>query len=335
MKFLGIDIGGTKIEVALVSFSGRSGTGSFRAGFGTPPLFGQIVAQRRAPTHRIYGYENAVCTIEDLSLAICRDQAMGINDINGIGISLPGTVHPGSRQMLMGNTAMFIGKDIVSDIRTKLKTDKPVACDNDANCFAYAEAMCGAGVAYQTDTGVSGLAQTAIGVILGTGVGGGIVINGSVARGKYGGAGEIGHTELFTHGHPCYCGRNGCAEQYLSGPAMEAAFSNRLYSQIPKRPSTAEIFALAEKLDPIAIAVVKQYQRHLAKFLANLTRIFDPHYFVLGGGMSNPPVILDGLAGRIHDTAFVPRSDPRVYRHCLGDSAGVIGCVLMVLRRAD
>lgn len=335
MKYIGIDIGGTKIEVALLEFSGENQKGDFRVGIGKEDLFGRILAGKRAPTQRHRGYEFALDTIETLVRDVCREQQAALNEIQGMGISMPGTVHPGTLQMLQGNTAIFVGQDLLADLGQRLKIDAPVACENDANCFAFAEAVCGAGVAYEEETGISVPDQVAVGLILGTGVGGGVVINGRMIRGRFGGAGEVGHIELFTSGHPCYCGKEGCVEQYLSGPALEAAFVNRIYSQVPKRPSAKEVFELAKRMDPMAIAVVKQYQRHLVKFLANLTSVFDPDYFVLGGGMSNPAAIYEGLEETLANRTFVPESAPRVYRHQLGDSAGVIGCVLPVLNRED
>lgn len=135
---------------------------------------------------------------------------------------------------------------------------------------------------YKRETGKEISSHIGIGIILGTGVGGGIVVDGKIFQGRNGGAGEVGHSIFKTGGHPCYCGRDGCVEQYLSGPAIEASFVSRMYSQIEKLPTTKEVFELARNLDPIAIAVVSRYQKDLRKFLLNLTNIFDPDYFVLG-----------------------------------------------------
>jgi fructokinase len=175
--------------------------------------------------------------------------------------------------------------------------------------------------------------QVSIGLILGSGFGGGVIVNGRAVTGRRGGAGEVGHMTLYADGYPCYCGRAGCAEQYLCGPALEAALNNRIYSQIEKRPSAAEIFKLYQAQDPIALAVVKRYKRDLAYFLGSLTCFLDPHYFVFGGGLSLQDVIYENLEVKIGENTYLPHDSIPVYKHKIGDSAGAIGAALVVLEQ--
>lgn len=118
-------------------------------------------------------------------------------------------------------------------------------------------------------------------------------------------------------------------EQYLSGPAIEAAFASRIYAQIKERPTAPEIFALAAAQDPIALAVVKQYKQQLAKFLASLTQFYDPSVIVLGGGLSLQDEVYVGLAELMEPYLFIKKDPPLLRKHALGDSAGVIGAALL------
>ena len=310
---IGLDIGGTKIEAALVDKQTKS-----------------VIDRKRVPTERQKGYDQALFKIQDLVSSLMNDQ------VEGIGVGLPGSVHPMTKKMLTGNTALFVGRDLEKDllnIASNKNSHFSILFDNDANCFALAETYKGAGLSYYKETNTSPEKQNALGIILGTGCGSGIIIQGQIFSGKNGGAGEAGHTELITGGAPCYCGRSGCAEQYLSGPALEAAFNNRLYSQIEKRPSAKEVFELYRQEDPIAIAIVKQYKQHLAKFIGNLNNILDLDYFVLGGGMSLADEIYEGLEELASRHSFIPGLRPRIYKHGLSDGAGSLGAALLHLKK--
>ncbi|MBI2605305.1 MAG: ROK family protein [Deltaproteobacteria bacterium] len=348
MYILGLDIGGTKTEAALSKTCPGDGKKT-TARRGTPPLTLtlpdvastklSIFARKRIPTTRRAGFATIVTQLTELCSELLAHEKIGAKDLSAIGIGLPGSVDPVSGKMLFGNTIALAGKDLARELASGLKlarsarTACKIVCENDANCFALAEALCGAGAEF-AEKSKKPIAETmGVGVILGTGVGGGIVIGGRILRGRQGGAGEIGHTELYTNGHACYCGRNGCAEGYLSGAGFEAHFASRIYSQIEKRPDAKGIFDLCRDGDPIASAVVQQYRRELAKFLGHLTNILDPDYFVLGGGMSNAPQIYEGLRARIQRHCFLPDTAPAVYRHALGDSSGVIGAALLAFQK--
>ena len=335
---IGIDVGGTKTECVLFSLleNGQTGHGVECLNLSLPDggnATAAILVRERIATQRTLPYPTLVEHIKDLIESVLKKGNINIQDILGIGIGLPGTIDPATQIMLNGNTKVFIGQNLAQDLKTALKASPKILIENDANLFALAEVLGGAGKLYTQETKIPGSDQIGIGIILGTGVGGGIVVRSQIVQGRHGGGGEIGHTNLINHGHPCYCGHAGCAEQYLSGPGIEAAFNQRLYSQIEKRPNAREIFELAEKKEPLAVAVVEQYKQYLTAFLAKLSNIFDPDYFVFGGGLSKQDLIYQGLEEALGKSTYVPQTKPRIYKHCLGDSAGVVGAAMLLLIR--
>lgn len=349
MFLLGYDIGGTKIEAALIGVGEEAGGGAgvksgastassdARATFEYQDAHGRtlpatVLARMRVPTERHLGYARLVEKIAQLAHDVCGTAQVSLPSVSSIGMGVPGAVSPLSGRMLNGNTMMLIGKDLRGDLMRALDFKGAIAAENDANCFALAEALCGAGLTHAKSAQLKTSQLTGIGIILGTGCGGGIVIQGRTVRGRRGGAGELGHTTLVPKGHACYCGRDGCAEQYLSGPGLEAAFLQRQYSQVQKFCSAREIFSMYEALDPVAVAVVKRYRRDLGQFLGNLVSVFDPDFFVLGGGISNQDVVYEGLSEEIARSTFLPDSRVPVYKNELGDSAGVVGAALIALR---
>lgn len=325
---VGLDIGGTKVEAVLFEIADGHSDDETCLNLISPEGNDIRLIQKksqRIPTNRGDGYPRLVERITELIKEVA-----GRNKFDGIGIGLPGTVDPHTLKMLNGNTGIFIGQDFAGDLRAGFG-DIKININNDANCFALAEALCGAGRTYTTETGIAGHEQVAIGVILGTGCGGGAIIKGEILTGRHGGGAEIGHSTLYYDGRPCYCERRGCAEQYLSGPGLEAAYATRMYSQIDKLPKAKDIFNMAANKEPAALAVVADYKKHLALFLSNLTNIFDPDYFVLGGGVSSQKQIYAGLEEALYDLTFVKESRPKIYKHALSDSAGVIGAAISVL----
>lgn len=343
MYFLGLDVGGTKIEAALFVWQELSESqlkvAGEAAGVGekTERLilvnnrshYLQRLATQRTPTERDKGYDHILKNMSELVKDVCSQAKVKLSDLAGIGIGLPGSVDPKSEMMVQGNTMAFAQRPLSADLKHQLGIQPDVFIDNDANCFALAESYCGAGRLYTEQTGIDITKQTSVGVILGTGCGGGIVIRGQILSGKNGSAGEIGHNSLVDHGYPCYCGRNGCAEQYLSGPAIEAQYGLRMAAEVKERPAAAEVFKLFEQEDPPALVVVQEYKENLSKFLGQLTNVLDPDYFVLGGGVSLQPVLYKGLSEMVQKYCFLPSTRPHVYKHQLGDSAGVVGAALL------
>jgi predicted NBD/HSP70 family sugar kinase len=259
---------------------------------------------------------------------LLEEQGLSARDLAGIGLSVPGSVDPRRQVVLAASTGILIGQNIVGDLRRALEWNGPVFIENDANCFVWAEACAGVGLRFGTTLE----SKVILGVILGTGVGGGCVAYGRLLQGRRGAGAEWGHTILFPEGAPCYCGNSGCAERYLSGAGLEAQFNQQIYQQISTRPTAEEIFALADAMEPMAIGVLAQYQKHLVRFLAMLSQCFDPDLIVLGAGVSRQPRIYRGLEEALRPFLFVKESPPEVVQYSLGDSAGVIGAALLVPR---
>ncbi|MCM8541037.1 MAG: ROK family protein [Lentisphaeraceae bacterium] len=329
MLLAGIDIGGTKMEVSLFEVEESLSNKEFDLFLSNNRLGARKVLSKRIPTERHLGYENVVGRLVDLIQDTLKEAGFTLEALNSIGIGLPGIVNPKTGRMSNGNTGIFIEKDLIGDLKAGLSSDLPITVANDANCFALAEAVAGAGVKYHEETGVPIKDHVGIGVIIGTGCGGGIVIGSRLVVGKNGAGGEVGHYTLVKDGHPCFCGKNGCAEQYLSGVAIEAAYASRIYSQIAERPNSRKIFEMAEDQEPLAKAIVKQYKKDLGAFIANMSNVLDADYFVLGGGVSLQPAIYEDLEDIIRRETYTPGYSPRVYQHVLGDSAGGLGAAIL------
>ncbi|MEY3903377.1 MAG: hypothetical protein RL189_2683 [Pseudomonadota bacterium] len=337
MFLMGFDVGGTKIEATLFRLTKDAQPAEGHEVFACAHpqqglLHGQVLARLREPTERHKGYQAIVEKMAQLVGATCAAAGVGAQQLSGIGFGLPGSIDPRTFRMLNGNTMVLVNQDLIGDVRKKAALPESVVlrAENDANCFALAEALCGAGLLHEKKSGVGVHSQTAVGIILGTGCGGGIVINGRTLQGARGGGGELGHTILYRDGHQCYCGQSGCAEQYLSGPGLESLMATRHYSQLGSAPLSArEIFEKADASDPAAMAVVARYRSDLGRFLGSLTSVFDPHYFVLGGGISLQPAIYRGLSEILARHTFLPDSLVPVYKHQLGDSAGGLGAALL------
>ncbi len=323
---IGLDIGGTKTECCLFELSNNTAPNTFFVPHQKFSSIG-ILSRERIPTDDSMGYETFVESVSCLIKRIVSTKNIPVDRLLGIGIGMPGTISPKTGVMLNGNTKMFINRHFGDDLNRFLKTHLPIRVYNDANCFAVAEAFSGAGHQLAKELGVSELDLSAVGVILGTGVGGGIVINGQCITGSRGAAGEIGHTMLVHQGIKCYCGRQGCAESYLSGGAIE-----RLYlEQTKKTLKSVAIFELANNGDLEANKVIETYQNLLAEFFANLTNLLDLDYIVCGGGVSNQDRIYQGLEDKVNQYRFIDIDRVRVLKHQISDSAGVMGAAMMVL----
>ena len=185
--------------------------------------------------------------------------------------------------------------------------------ENDANCFVLAEAQLGAGKG----------AKSVFGVILGTGVGGGIVINGQLYSGNSGLAGEWGHTPLFTNGKPCWCGQRGCVEQYISGRAIEKVY--RENSGVDGL-NAEQIFATN---DVVNLFIKHDFYNHLAQGLANIINYYDPEVIVLGGGLSNVKEIYEVVPDKVEELIFNTSLKTRIVENMLGADAGAIGAALL------
>ena len=294
MAILGIDVGGTKIEVVAINNN-------------------QILCKNRLPTERHKGYEHILGVIVSLIKQTLSEAKINQNELCGVGIGLPGAVSPDTMRMINGNTQVLIGKNITQDLKEKLNaTNLTIKCANDANCFALAEAVLGVGKNYPKSA-------VGVGVIIGTGCGSGIVINQQIFGGSRGGAGEAGHTTLHENGRDCYCGKKGCAELYISGRGIEDQF----FDSNGERKKATEILK-----DP---HLLQKYKQDLGRFLSNLTNILDPDYFVLGGGLSKYPHLYEGVDLILERKQFLKsKPAPKIHQHQISDSAGVLGAALLI-----
>ncbi len=288
---IGIDLGGTKIEG--IALSGA----------------GEILLRRRVDTPR--AYEPTVAAVVELVAAIERE--MGGTATVGIGI--PGTVMPATGTVKNANSVWLNGEPLGRDLEARL--GRPVRLMNDANCFALSEAADGAAAG----------AAVVFGVILGTGVGGGVVIDGRCLIGVNQIAGEWGHNPLpwptpdELPGPPCYCGKRGCIETYLSGPGLAREHTRHTGQE----RSTRDIVVAAAEGDAGAAATMSRYRDRLARGLASVVNVLDPDVVVLGGGMSNVPGLAEGAQAALARWVFSDTVATRVVRHVHGDSSGVRG----------
>jgi fructokinase len=331
---LGVDIGGTKMESSLIKLSDSQNLPNPIALEESHIKSFEILSRKRIPTERESGYEDILTRLNSLIMNTISESKVSPSELKQVGIGLPGSVHPQELKMIQGNSQVFEGKSVKEDllilIKDSLGIQPTISINNDANCFALAESLGGAGLQYKDDYGVQFKEQTSIGIILGTGCGGGVLINGHLLNGKMGGGGEIGHTVLYKDGRDCYCGRKGCAELYLSGSGFELSFNLKNTSMSEDTIKAKEIFNLIEKTDDeTAKQVLSTYQEDLLTFICNLSNIFDPHFFVLGGGLSNQDAIYQSLEEDLKHINFLKEHTPKIYKNKLGDSAGVLGAALL------
>jgi fructokinase len=336
MIVLGYDVGGTKIEAAVVSFFGASDAQNTAHDRPARDWQFDIRSRVRRPTERTKGYDHIVAQMVDAGRQALHDAGVAVSQVHALGMGLPGAVDPQAGIMRNGNTLALIDRPVTRDLASGLGLSQvQVALGNDANCFALAEHYCGVGRELARARGVSPRSLTSIGIILGTGCGGGFVLEGQLVQGANGGAAEVGHTVLVRDGHACYCGQRGCAEQYLSGTAIEAHFASRRYAQVQSVVTARDIFEHAENGEPLAVAVIKDYVDHLASFVAGLTNLLDPDYFVFGGGVSLQPAIYKGLEHKVLARTFLPLKRICIEQHQLGDSSGVVGAALLPIYRQE
>lgn len=288
----GVDVGGTKIEIAALDRTGA------------------IIFRDRAPTPR-GDYDATLNVIAMLVQGIDRE----VGRAAPLGVAIPGAISPATGLVKNANSTWLIGRPLAADLTAKLA--RPLRIANDANCFALSEAVDGAGAG----------AGTVFGVILGTGVGGGIVRNGAVIEGRNAIAGEWGHNPLpwpeddERDGPTCYCGRKGCIETFLSGPAL----AHDHHSRTGQALSVERIAQNADAGHAASEETMRRYERRLARGLAAVINIVDPDRIVLGGGLSNISRLYHNVPWLWRDYIFsdVVRTELLAPAH--GDSSGVRG----------
>ena len=289
MNRIGIDLGGTKIEGILTNENFKT------------------IMRKRVPTNQEDGYNSILESIKNLTLELVQES----NEKVSIGVCTPGALSLSSGLIKNSNTQCLIGKDLQNDLKNILHYD--VSIENDANCFALAEAKLGAGKN----------SNLVFGVIMGTGVGGGIIIDGKIHHGRTNVAGEWGHHCLHPEGNICYCGNKGCVETYISGPALEKKWSN-LTNQNQPLP---EIIKSSD--NPNFSNWKKSFLDDLGLSLANVIDIMDPDVIILGGGVSNIDFLYSEGKNSIYEKVFSDIVDTPITKNELGDSAGVFGACML------
>lgn len=284
---LGIDLGGTKTEAILIDENLN------------------VLERKRLPTPH-NDYQEIIDTISSLVLEI----SVNISDFS-LGICTPGTISKQTGLIKNSNTQCLIGRSPKEDLENKL--GKKISMENDANCFAMAEAKMGAASGF----------SVVFGVIMGTGVGGGIVIDEKLHSGRNHIGGEWGHHTLHRNGIPCYCGKTGCVETYISGPSLEKQWTE----------TTGKSHSLPEILSNIDDDMGQKWKdKFLENFgygLANVIDILDPDVIVLGGGLSNIDFLYTEGKESVYNKVFSDFVDTPILKNKLGDSAGVYGAAFL------
>ena len=283
MYKLGVDLGGTKIEAVLLDENLN------------------VIERKRIPTPQ-NDYQQILNSISSLVLNISEN----VSDFS-LGICTPGAISKQTRLIKNSNTRCLIGRSLKEDLENKL--GKKISMENDANCFAMAESTLGIAVDY----------SLVFGVILGTGVGGGIVIDKKLHSGRTNIAGEWGHHTLHRNGNSCYCGKTGCVETYISGPSLE----NQWTKLTGKSQSMPEILSNID--NEIGKKWKDEFLENFGYGLANVIDILDPDVIVLGGGLSNIDFLYTEGKESVYDKVFSDLVDTPILQKKLGDSAGVFG----------
>ena len=284
---LGVDLGGTKTEAILLD------------------EHLSVIERKRIQTPKI-DYNEIIDSISSLVLEISKD----IDDFS-LGVCTPGAISKQTGLIKNSNTQCLIGKPFKEDLEKNL--GKKISIENDANCFAMAESQMGAAKEF-------GLV---FGVIMGTGVGGGIVIDGKLHSGRTNISGEWGHHTLHRNGNSCYCGKSGCVETYISGPSLEKQW----LKLTGKSQNMPEI--LTNINDEIGQKWKSEFLENFGYGLANVIDILDPDVIVLGGGLSNIDFLYTEGKDSVYEKVFSDLVETPIIKNKLGDSAGVYGAALL------
>lgn len=282
---LGIDLGGSKTEAILLDDNLN------------------IIQRKRVSTPR-NDYSQILDTITSLSFELLTN----VKNYS-IGICSPGAISKKTGLIKNSNTQSLIGKSLKEDLEKKL--GQKISMENDANCFAMAESTLGIAKGF----------DVVFGIIMGTGVGGGIVINGKIHQGRTNIAGEWGHHTLHQNGNNCYCGKKGCVETYISGPALEKRWKE-LTGKSQNMPEILQNIDNSKQWKD-------EFLENFGFGLANVIDILDPDVIVLGGGLSNIDFLYTEGRDSVYRKVFSDLVDTPILQNKLGDSAGVFGAALL------
>lgn len=289
---IGIDLGGTKIEAIALDAQGKE------------------LYCKRIPAPQ----DDYTATLTSIELLVKEIQT-SLNKTASIGIGIPGAISPATGLVKNANSTCLIGEPLLQDLTQLLQL--PVRITNDANCFVMSEA---------TD-GAAKDAAVVFGVIIGTGTGGGIIVNGKILIGANAIGGEWGHNPLpwprddELPGPKCYCGKQGCIETFLSGPG----FRRDHISHGGQGETPAEILAQSENNDAHAMASLERYENRMARALASIINVIDPQIIVLGGGMSNIKRLYENVPRLWGKYVFSDQVETKLVPPMYGDSSGVRG----------
>ena len=289
---IGVDLGGTKIEALAIDAQGRE------------------LARRRiaSPAH---DYAQTIDAIRRL----VTEMEAGLGERANVGVGTPGAVSPATGLVKNANSTRLNGRPLVADLAQALGREVRLA--NDANCFALSEASDGAGAGQ----------RLVFGAILGTGVGGGLVLDGKLWIGPNAIGGEWGHNEMPARTEDrlpdttCYCGRQRCIESYVSGPGLAADHARTSSTKV----DALQIVALARSGDPRARDTMARFYNRLASALATVVNVVDPDVIVLGGGLSNIDTLYAEVSARLPRHVFSDRCETPIVKNRHGDSSGVRG----------
>lgn len=290
---LGVDLGGTKIEILALETGGRE------------------LLRERIPTPR-NNYEDAVHAITNLVHSTERK----LGRKGSLGVAIPGAISPKTGLVKNANSTNLIGYPLDKDL--SLALDRDVRVQNDANCFTLSEA---------TDGAAAG-ADIVFGIIAGTGVGGGVCVHGKVLAGAHSVTGEWGHNPLpapstyeLEHAPNCYCGKRGCIETWCSGPAIARLYEMRT----GKAKALPDIVEAARRGELAAVSEMESFYDRFARSISTLVNILDPDVIVLGGGLSNIATLYEELPPRVERYTFTVEGGTRIVKNLHGDSSGVRG----------
>ncbi len=292
MYRIGIDLGGTKIEGVVLDAGGKE------------------LIRKRIPTEREHGYQHILHRLKSLHddlVATVPGQS------TTFGIGTPGALSPRTGRLKNSNTVCMNGQHVKADLEKLL--GRKIEIQNDANCFAMAEALLGAGKGR----------KLVFGVILGTGCGGGIVYKGEVFTGAQAIAGEWGHMCIDPNGPLCYCGQKGCAETFISGSGLERRYVEKYGRHRPLKEVEAAYFAG----EPQAVEFMQTFFDRFGRAMANLIDVLDPDIVVIGGGVSNFKAVYHEGVAAVKKYVFTDELETPIVKHQLGDSAGVLGAALV------
>jgi fructokinase len=298
MNIWGVDLGGTKIECAVLN-----------------EKF-EVIERQRVDTEAHLGYPHIISQIKkliDLMVELVGERP------TKIGFSTPGVLDPKTQTMKNCNSVCMNDQPMKTDIEAALNIEARLA--NDANCFALAETLMGAVPKINPN------AEVVFGVIMGTGVGGGLVVNGKAIYGKHGIGGEWGHNIIEENGPPCYCGKSGCVENVISGPALQKFYTKLSGNELKMKEIVERHLA---GTDPFASQTIDRMLEYYGRGISTIINVIDPDVIVIGGGVGNIDLLYTEGYERIKKYIFNNKKlETPIVKPLLGDSAGVFGAALL------